>query len=68
MAKAKREPKSWKYDGSIHSEWKGCAMFIVGRAGSHPTIFVEAKIGDAHEQEWFDRQIALLKKRMCKAA
>ena len=62
---AKRKPTPWKYDGRIVSEHKDCAMFIVGRAGSHPTIFVEAQIGDGKEQEWFNRQIALLKRRMC---
>jgi hypothetical protein len=64
---AKRRPAKWKYDGSIHSERKGCFMFIVGRPGSHPTIFVEANIGDAKEQEWFNRQVAHLKRRMCAA-
>lgn len=65
--KAKRSPPKWKYDGRIVSERKDCAMFIVGRPGSHPTIFVEANIGDAKEQEWFDKQVALLLRRMCAA-
>src|SRR5687767_10832067 len=62
---SERKPARWKCDGRIGSERKDCAMFIVGRPGSHPTIFVEANIGDAHEQEWFNKQIALLKRRMC---